>query len=47
MAHIAGLIAAGVHPSPVGIADVVDNDAQDIARTSWWYDFGHEDWVGS
>ena len=23
MAHIAGLIAAGVHPSPVGIADVV------------------------
>ena len=23
MAHIAGLVAAGVHPSPVGIADVI------------------------
>src|SRR5690606_17159708 len=24
MAHFAGLVAAGLHPSPVGIADVVD-----------------------
>ena len=23
MAHIAGLVAAGVHPTPVGIADIV------------------------
>ena len=35
MAHYAGLIAAGVYPSPVGIADYRDqHDAQDAARAA-------------
>ncbi len=37
MAHIAGLVAAGVHPSPVPFADIY---AQNFARTSRWYDHG-------
>ena len=35
MAHIAGLVAAGVHPSPVPHADIVSHDhAQDAARAA-------------
>ena len=33
MAHVAGLVAAGIYPNPVPHADVVDDhDAQDAAR---------------
>jgi glycine hydroxymethyltransferase len=32
MAHYAGLVAAGLYPSPVGIADFVTDHAQDAAR---------------
>ena len=35
MAHYAGLVAAGVYPTPVGIADyVTTHDAQDAARAA-------------
>src|SRR5699024_220929 len=32
MAHIAGLVAAGVHPNPVGIADVVTTTTHKTLR---------------
>ena len=32
MAHIAGLIAAGLHPSPVGIADVITSTSHKTLR---------------
>ena len=36
MAHIAGLVAAGLHPSPVPYAHYHDNDhSQDPSWTSW------------
>ena len=34
MAHIAGLVAAGCHPSPMPYADVVTNNSQDSKRSS-------------
>ena len=39
MAHIAGLVAAGLHPNPVEYADFVTTTTQNITRTTWWYDF--------
>lgn len=38
MAHIAGLVAAGLHPSPVPCALYDHDDAQDAARTARRYD---------
>jgi glycine hydroxymethyltransferase len=45
MAHIAGLVAAGLHPSPVGLADIITSTTHKtlrgprggiiIAKTSW------------
>ncbi len=35
LAHVAGLVAADLHPSPVALADFVDvDDAQDAARSA-------------
>ena len=40
MAHIAGLVAVGRHPSPIAIADFHDDDdAQNLARTPRRHDF--------
>ena len=38
MAHIAGLVAAGLHPSPIPYAHVYNHYTQDSPRTSWWND---------
>ena len=32
MAHIAGLVAAGVHPSPVGVADIITSTTHKTLR---------------
>ena len=37
MAHIAGLVAAGVHPSPFPHADIVTTTThKNIKRSTWW-----------
>jgi glycine hydroxymethyltransferase len=42
MAHIAGLVAAGLHPSPVPHADVVTSTyAQNLTRSARRVDFVH------
>jgi len=41
MAHVAGLVAAGVYPNPVPFADVVTTTThQDPARSTWRPDPG-------
>ena len=37
IAHIAGLVVAGLHPSPVLYADVITTTTQNTKRTSWYY----------
>ena len=36
MAHIAGLVAAGAHPSPFGLADIVTTAARHPGRSDFW-----------
>ena len=37
MAHIAGLVAAGLHQNPVEVADFVTTTThKTIERASWW-----------
>ncbi len=39
MAHIAGLVAPGLHPNPVPYAHITTTTTQNPSWTTWWFDF--------